>query len=559
MIRHALLLIVLWLPVMAIAQTATRERVNPDGPYRSQVRILEQPVSTPTFEQQLRDADGYGRALLLRQLALQDLAGGDMAAAIARLEQALALQELSPFSTAQMQANLGQLYAASERYPDAIAQLQQAVSAGIDTPVIRMTLAASAVQLERYEDAMEQLLPVFATPGDKPDAWLELAVYVAWQSGQHPRAISWQRALLDRSPADDRRWHQLAALYSEGGQSLQAAATLAAGWQRGVITDQTSLLQLVRLLQDASVPDIAAQWLAAQLDGTSDPRLWLWLAGLQLAARDDAAALETLHSWAQIVDTPEAWLQTGELAVRLDDARSMAALRRAAVSKAAGPTRSRALVLLGQQLVLAGQYGQARAVLRQALEYGGNSYRVAHEWLDRIPVKQASEQLAVSSGESVLQPEAPPPRVDTRRVTATRVYSAAMSTTPTQLTDDATRLVRDLVRTTRREKLDWTGPLQIVVVGDISGAANPISLSVAAPIRRVAPSRGRFSSGELAAFSCTWTRYEGPWSGLRDAWQKLYDETVAAGHTPSGEARQVIFHRAPAEQRSIVELQIGIL
>ena len=154
---------------------------------------------------------------------------------------------------------------------------------------------------------------------------------------------------------------------------------------------------------------------------------------------------------------------------------------------------------------------------------------------------------------------APATPVATKMIPAMRVYAVSQPSSGAQLADHAGQLARDLVRVSRRERVEWTGPLQIVVEGDVTDPAQTVSLSVAAPIRRVTPARGRFRSGKLDAMRCAFVRYEGPWDGLAAAWRTLYDNAVAAGHTPSGEARQLILHRGNRGKGSIVELQIGIL
>ncbi len=571
MISRYLTLVLLALTAAGAAgQTpAARERVAPEGPYRSQVRLLdEKPPAEPSAGELLRSADGYARALILRQLALQGIASGDTNAAIDNLEQALALGSLAPLATAQMQANLGQLYAAAGRHDEAVAVLQQAMAAGVDTPALQMTLASAALATSRYDIALDAARLGLRDAAEPADDWLRVAVYAAWQAGQSATAVPWQRRLLDRAPDNPDNWLQLVALYRASGQPELAAATLTAAAAAGIVAGTDDLLRLVSLHYETGTPDIAAQWLQRLLARDPQPRYWQWLAQLHLRARDDVAALAALERWAQLEDSPDAWLQTGELALALDDTqRALPALRKASASGAPGPVRARALLLLGQALVNTGQFAAARRVFRQATEYGGNAYRVAQQWLETLPRERATDAAAVAAaadqpGAGEAQPAptgAPAAAVETKTVPAMRVYGISQQSSGAQLAADASALARDLVRTTRRERLEWTGPLQIVVEGDVSDPAQPVSLSVAAPIRRVAPARGRFRSGELDTMRCSFVRYEGPWEGLPAAWRALYDTTVAAGHQPSGEARQLVLHRGNKSNDSIVELQIGIL
>ncbi|NND61360.1 MAG: tetratricopeptide repeat protein, partial [Gammaproteobacteria bacterium] len=262
MIRALLLVAGLTLlPVHAQTPTA-RERVDPEGPYRSQVRVLDELPETTDPLDQVDQTQGYARALLLRQLASQAIAAGDNEAAIDRLEQALSLQSLAPLATHQMQANLGQLYAAAGRYDEAVATLTSAVTSGLQDAQLLMVLATSALQTGQYEIALESVREALGTSNNPPADWLETGVYSAWQAGDLNTAIGWQRQLLDRDGNKEKAWRRLAALYSENERYGMAAATLTAALQSGVIADDQTRLQLGNLLQRAGTPAIAATWVA---------------------------------------------------------------------------------------------------------------------------------------------------------------------------------------------------------------------------------------------------------------------------------------------------------
>ena len=129
-----------------MAQTRdTSDRVSPEGPYKSQVRLLEdRPTGQPTDAELLQSTaqDAYGRALILRQLAQRGISTGDTAGAISHFEQALALGSLSPLATAQMQVNLGQLYTLAGRHNEAVRLLEAAMTNDdFSDPPLMMSLA----------------------------------------------------------------------------------------------------------------------------------------------------------------------------------------------------------------------------------------------------------------------------------------------------------------------------------------------------------------------------------------------------------------------------------
>ncbi|NNF62080.1 MAG: tetratricopeptide repeat protein [Gammaproteobacteria bacterium] len=569
MISRLLIIIVLLSCQAAAAQTRSSGRVSTEGPYQSKVRLLQEKPAEQADAQQLLQAgglDNYGRALLLRQLAQRGIAAGDTAAAITRFEQALALDGLSPLATTQMQLNLGQLYALTGRHDDAIPLLQAATRGDDADAEVIMTLAASLLATDNPRAAAQAAARAVAT-GDAPEQWLRFAVHAFYKAGQPGAAAPLQLRLLDRQPDEVAEWVQLAALYRAAGDNARALATLQTAALTGLITEQDDWLRLIQLHLDYGTPDLAAQWLIPLVQQQPDSQHWHWLAQVLLRAGDDRGALDALRARAQVADDPAAWLEFAELAAVLGiDDMALDALRRASSPGAEGAVRGRALLLLGQLLIAQGKTAAAKRAFTSASEFGG-VYRSATEWLDYLAARQPT--LDTRQGETATEvaetiadttdPVTVTTPVDVKTVPRLRVYTTVRTTTANRLTETALEMVDRLARITRRERIEWTGPLHVTVTGDISAPANAIDVGVAAPIRRTTPARAEFGTGTLDQFRCVWRRYKGPWNGLPDAWQQLHRDALAAGYGPSGEARQIVLHRGSDRSDAIIELQIGIL
>ncbi|MDH3647250.1 MAG: tetratricopeptide repeat protein [Gammaproteobacteria bacterium] len=571
-----LLLLMLVLSLDATAQTSrtTSGRVSPEGPYQSKVRLLDEdkPAAELTDAELLQSSefDAYGRALILRQLAQRGIATGDTAAAISNFEQALSLDSLSPLATAQMQVNLGQLYALTGRPREAVEFLAAAMATdGFSDPPLIMSLASAYLQNNQPGDAARQAVKAIdASTATPPQEWLEFTVHSFWKSGEWAEAANWQLQLLNATPDDPEQWIQLAALYRAAGLSARALATLQTAALSGLLYSDEDWLRLIQMHLEYGTPDMAAQWLRPLVDARPDAQRWQWLGQVLLQSGDEVAALSALNRWAELDARPAAWLEVGQLAASLTNREvAVTALRRATVANAAGAVRGRALLLLGQVELERGRTGAARRAFKQAVEYGG-VYRAATEWLDFLQQStgrvQPSETVAALDGadDLAILPVSDVSAVEPvaiKTVPLLRVFTASRATEAANLTETAIDLASKLIRTSRRERLEWTGPLHIVVNGDISDPIQDIDVRVAAPIRRTTPSRGQFRSGSLDSFRCAWQRYEGPREGLEQAWRDLYAQTLAAGLQPTLEARQIVLHRGTNRSNSIVELQIGIL
>ncbi len=570
----ALVSVLLVAHVQAQTPPGTSGRVAPEGPYESRVRLLEDKPAADRDPADMLAAtqDAYGRALLLRQLAQRGIASGDTATAIAYYEQALELDSLSPLAVAQMRLNLGQLYALAGRHSVAITMLEAAADTlPFDDPDLLLSLANSYFQDGRYTEAARRAADAIRLAGgDAPSEWLLFAVAANRQAGQPDAAARWQLQLLNNDPDSSTGWIQLAALYREAGDNTRALATLQAAALSGVLVEEDDWLRLAQLHIDYGTPDLAAQWLEPLVNASPDAQRWQWLARIRLHAGDEEDGLAALNRWAELDGSPGAWLEVGELASAVGDTdRALPALQQAAATRAPGAVRGRALLLLGELEAGRGNYRAARRAFEVASEYGG-IYRVATQWLELLdrsivepdlparetPQPDTETTLALDPQVVTGTPAEP---VSVKTVPGLRVYAGTAVTRPARLTETALQLVEQLIRTSRRQLVEWTGPLHIVVNGDVLERDSEIGMVVAAPIRRVTPGRGDFASARLESFRCAWMRYEGPWEELAAAWQTLYDRAVASGHAPVGEARLVVLHRGSSRRNPVIELQLGIL
>lgn len=565
------------------------ERISPSGPYRSRVRVLEPgateaPADPATMLEQTDD--DYARALLLRQLAHRGLAGGDDTAAIRRFEEALALEALAPHAAAQMQLNLGQLYARAGRFAEAAAALEAGLAATpAPEPVLLLTLAAAYAQTGRFDEAAASAARAVAAEPTPPPDWFHLLLYAHYRLGDLDSCIVVLRDMLGRWPEDTELWLQLASLQHASGDTAGALAALELAALRGLLTEPDQWLRLAHLRLAGGVPDRAAQLVAELLEqGRLEPVAdnWRLLASAWLQARELHRALPALERAAELDGDAATWLRAGELATELEDwAGAARLLDRALAARPADGSYGRTLLLLGQARYRLGQRGAAERAFREAAELGG-VYLAAQQWLDFLAV--AAEAPPAGAAESVApqsvapqsvalvgqtqavaptqaEPDAAPAApLEVKQVPAMRLYAAGEQTRGAELVAVTRELARELGRVSRRERLEWMGPMHIIFHGPGLDADDPVRVEAGAPLRRVAPNRGRFSSRALAPFECVYRRYEGSWEGLAGAWRELWRDAEAAGYRASGEARQVMVHVTPdADAGIVVELQIGIM
>ena len=89
-------------------------------------------------------------------------------------------------------------------------------------------------------------------------------------------------------------------------------------------------------------------------------------------------------------------------------------------------------------------------------------------------------------------------------------------------------------------------------------AAGKLSLKVGFPVRGKPRPKARYRTTQMQEFKCTYLEFTGNQNDLKQVWEKLYRDTLSAGHKLSGSSRQILRNSNNTLQIN-TELQLGIL
>jgi tetratricopeptide (TPR) repeat protein len=259
--------------------------------------------------------------------------------AIADLDRLRPRVERKPYEHALLLQTYGHVYARLEQYPQAIDVLKQCLNLDAlpeaaskqslyllaQMQLVTTDYQAAATSLKRWFDLEKDPAPaahalagtVYAYTKSYPLAvkhlgkaikharnpdenWYRQLLAVYYESRQYQAAVNLLQRLISRSPGDKDYWLQLSSVYHELGKDAQSIAAMELAYLRGLLTQETELLNLARYYLYMELPYKAGQLLEKALrEGSLSPTVehWRLLTDVWVRAREpDLALAATEHT-----------------------------------------------------------------------------------------------------------------------------------------------------------------------------------------------------------------------------------------------------------------------
>ena len=253
--------------------------------------------------------------------------------ALAGLDRMRPRVERKPYEHAVLLQTYGHLYARQEQYPQAIAVLEQGLNLAVLPEaasqqalylLAQLQLAtadyqAATISLERWFELEQQPAPAahalagtaYAYAKRYPDAvkhlrkaielsqnpdknWYRQLLAVYYESSQYQAAVKLLQQLITQSAGDKDYWLQLSGVYRELGNDAQSLAVMELAYLRGLLTEETELVNLARYYLYMELPYKAGQLLEKALrEGSINPGIenWRLLNDTWVRAREPGLAL----------------------------------------------------------------------------------------------------------------------------------------------------------------------------------------------------------------------------------------------------------------------------
>ncbi len=560
-------------------------------------------LSLQELEQQINSmTDAYGKSSAGRYLAHQYINQKDYAKAIEFYNTALDAEGLSSVANQELLKELASVYVLEEQYAQAITTLKRLTVLDIEAQIL---LAQSYFGVQDYLSTVETLDKITpsstassATEGGLTENQLNQMLALYYKAGAYPQSETVLQQLIHRHPQTFKYWRQLTSILLAQNKRKQALDRLALARQKKLPFESKDVLLLADLYVANHVAEKGARTLEQAIDqgeikDTEEYRKRIFEYWLQ--AREKEKAADTLKQSLDVIQDMDLFIRLAQLQMEQSHWKDMnLTLLTACGNVLQDKYVSQANLLLGVSQLKMGHKLDARRSFINATLIGGQSEK-AQQWLDFIEAKPSSDdelseisgpchprdrkvryasirrkpsaQVAIVANENsaqiALTSDALTDTVETKTIEKQSLYGLNLTA---KAEDIATSIKKNAIRAgIALVKSGGTidGPLHILIEGNSAAGeikeGQPLKFRLAFPYKGKPRNKGPYRAKKAKEFKCAFVIFNGPGQEIPAAWGLLIKQSIAAGHTPTGESRMILTMDAsnPTAEPAY-ELQLGI-
>ncbi len=335
----------------------------------------------------------YEQALVYQAYGYVYINKNDTKRAIESFEKTLATDALPNFAQQGMLYSLAGLYASEERYQDAIRTLSTWFKFEPDPPAdANILMASSHFELKQYEQALpwvQEAIKKREASGKEPkESWYQLELAVYFEGDRYNDAARLLRRMLALWPDEPKYWKTLSGVYTTIEKDSEALALMMLAYEKGHLTEQKELLNLVRLNLFMDIPYTAGVILDKEMNSgriETNQKHLLLLKQCWSNAREYDRTIEVLRALAEQSGDGEFDIEIAQILVEKTDWDGASTAARKGIDKGGLKKPGNAWLLLGMSLAEGGKYNEAERALREAKKFTENRVNErAQGWLDYI-------------------------------------------------------------------------------------------------------------------------------------------------------------------------------
>jgi len=558
-------------------------------------------MSIQELENSLNSIDNaYAKASTERHLARHYLKNKEYDKAIAFYEEALSSEGLSSYANVEMLGELIAVYMLKKDYRNADKTINKFVSQGgkPDTKIYLMQ-AQAKYKLKDFvgtSAALDKALQSGNGKNAHSAETLNRALALYYSIGNYNKSADILKQLLNRNPNESANWQRLASMYIKQGKHQTALNVLTLAWEKNIPFNAKEVVLLADLYASQNNPHQGARILQEGIDRgiiSPDSKTYQRLFNYWLQAKEKKRAVQALEKAASLTRDTELNLYLAQLHMEADKWQAMQdTMLRACKSHIEDRFVGKANLLLGISQMKLGDSDAARRSFINATLVGGandeagqylrfmkaeppsprekrylsgpcqskSTASVFASQSYKAPKKQKSSKAkptsqakTSSTGNKSYAP------VQSKTVSSQKLFYTTYTFTPEQMKDELSSKAIKLALTATKSGGTIDGPMHLIFEEPLQEGAEEVTFKLAFPIKGSVRSRGKNKVTSDRGFKCTYVSYEGSEEGLATAWKKLYDDTLAAGHTLSDESRQIFSEdNSPGSKTIKAELQLGI-
>jgi effector-binding domain-containing protein len=557
-------------------------------------------LSIEDLEQQLGSLNNdYAKASAGRHLARYYVQQNQYQKAIDYYQIALQSEGLADLANKEMQQELATVHLLQGQFQQGLSVLLT-LQKSLKQPSNRFYILLAQAQYQSGDylalaNSVDRLLKQSDFLSDRQ---VKQLIAISYGSGDYHRCEILLRLLIDRTPSDIDNWRQLVSIYLLQQKHQPALNILALSKQKKLPFRQQDILLLANLYVTNKATEKGARVIAdaievGELDLTADNQQRLF--EYWLLAREKTKATQALTVAVSLKRDLELYLKLAQLQMEQGLWPEMQNTMLDACAKDLDDRYvGRANLFLGISQLKLGDELNARRSFINARLLGGRGEQ-ANQWLNYIQATPATESelkrisgpchpqnrnirydgnVPASSNTSLNIAQANSAQannthvnsevneVDVKTVPAHEFYWVSAKVDTKNMISQLRSLITPLTISLVRSGGSIDGPLHLffdnVENNLASVASGKLTLKAGFPVRGKPRPRARYKISRLQEFKCTYVEFRGAQKDLKQAWEKLYKNTLNAGYKLSGSSRQVLKDNNDAQQFN-TELQLGIL
>ena len=354
-----------------------------------------------TLEQQKLNA--YEKALMYQTYGFVYTRQGDYPRAIPYFESSLGLDSLPNVAQQGMLYSLAGLYTTQEEFQKSIDILttwfKYEKEPNADAHIL---MASNYAELRRFSEALPYVRQAISTTEKPEESWYQLELAIYFEEKQYQSATGVLKKLVAMRPEKVNYWDTLSGAYQELNQDHNALATMMLAYQKGLVTTERKLLNIVRMNMFLDLPYQAGEILEREMaEGRirADRQNLDLLLGAWSTAREFDKAIDVINRVARMTGSGEYYIEMAKLYAEKNEWQAVVDAAGRAIGKGNLKKPGGAYLLMGMAYAELGDFQKALDALEQARGFDETSRRQAEGWIDYVNDRK---QIAVAPSGRVI-------------------------------------------------------------------------------------------------------------------------------------------------------------
>jgi tetratricopeptide (TPR) repeat protein len=344
----------------------------------------------------------YEMAIVSQTLGYVYTGQGKYAQAVPHFEKALQLDSLPNSAHFGLMYSLAQLYAGMDppRFQESVDLTLEYIKFQCDPkPEAFILVASGYASMEKYREALPYVQKAIAGAGGKAkESWYQLELAIYFELKDYGSAANLLTRMVSTWPDNIKYWEMLSGAYQELGRDTDSLSVLMVAYQKGLITEEKKIMNVVNMNMFLDVPYVAGSILEKEMKAgrveTSEKNLEK-LRSAWTASREFDKAVAVIDQLAPMKSNGELYVQKAQLMMEKGNWDGVITAAEQAIEKGGLKKPGGAYLMIGIAANELERWDASKEALNEARRLGNDSTRrQATDWLtfveDRRQVAMAS-------------------------------------------------------------------------------------------------------------------------------------------------------------------------